>query len=81
MFICVKNKQCPRKVLFAVRLDGRDIYVTASVEDGTPVRLISLDGRTVAASTVSDGVAVLRSVSPGVAVIAVGNRAAKVAVR
>ncbi len=66
---------------FAVRLDGRDIYVTASVEDGTPVRLISLDGRTVAASTISDGVAVLRSVSPGVAVIAVGNRAAKVAVR
>ncbi len=67
---------------FAVTVSGRDIHVCAEgMADGTPVGLVALDGRTIASATVKNGAAVLRSVAPGVAVIAVGNRAAKVLVK
>lgn len=66
----------------AVTVVGNDIHVSApGCADGTPVGVVALDGRTVASAALSNGTAVLRGIAPGVAVVAVGNRAAKVLVK
>lgn len=66
--------------MFSVTVIGDDIHVAADVADGTPVGLVALDGRTIAQAVMRDGKAVLNG-AKGTFVIAVGNRAAKVAVR
>lgn len=64
-----------------VSVASDEITVRSSDADGTPVALIALDGRVLATGSICDGVAVLRTPARGAAVIAAGNRAAKVIIR
>lgn len=65
----------------AVTVDGDVITVCSSDADGTPVALVALDGRVLARGVIDGGVATLRTSARGAAVIAAGNRAAKVFIR
>lgn len=65
----------------AVTVAGDEITVRSSDADGTPVALIALDGRVLASGSICEGVAVLRTSVRGTAVVAAGNRAAKVIIR
>lgn len=64
----------------AVTVRDGEIHVEADVADGTPVAVIALDGRTLAQTTMRGGRATLRAAA-GTSVLAVGNRAVKVAVK
>lgn len=67
--------------VFEVSLAGGVITVRSSAADGTPVALIALDGRVMATATMAGGEASMPVGATGVAIVAVGNRAAKVVLR
>lgn len=64
-----------------VAVEGGTVTLTGDVADGVAARLVSLDGRTVATAGFAGGRARFTGVAPAAYVVAVGARAAKIAVR
>ncbi len=64
-----------------VFVDGNKITVNTSVEDGTAVNLVAVNGAIIASTTITDSSASFDNVGSGIYIVTIGNESHKVAVK